>query len=1123
MSDLSKYLSTISPEKLALLSKKVGEKSTKTPKKQVIARRNQFDELPLSFAQQRLWFLAQLEPDNPFYNQPIALRLSGKLQISVLKQSLEAIVKRHEILRTNFVIVEGKATQIINRAEELLLPVVNLEKLDPIAQEQEIHNLARQEAQRSFNLEQDSLLRVTLLQLEKTEHIVLFTTHHIVCDEWSIAILIKEIATLYEAFLEGKPSPLPELPIQYADFAVWQREWLTGEVLSAQLNYWHKQLQNVPLLNLPTDYSRGAITTYKGASRSFEMSESLTAAMRAISHQEGVTLFMTLQAAFAVLLYRYSHQEDIIVGTPIANRNRAETEGLIGFFVNTLVLRTNLEGNPSFTELLQRVREVTLEAYTNQDIPFEQLVEELKVERHLNRNPLFDVMFTLENGKGEELKLPGLSLSYLSQETNTAIFDLTLSISETETGLAGEIEYSTDLFDESTSARMLNHFQVLLEALATEPEQRLSQLPLLTTKEQQQLLVEWNNTEAEYPQDRCIHQLFEEQVEKTPDAVAVAFEDQQLTYRELNNKANQLARYLQQLGVKTEVKVGIYLERSLEMSLAILGVLKAGGAYIPIDPIYPTERVATIVEDAQMGLILSQSGLEIESLANQSKWIILDRSSHIIAQQSSDRCLNAIDSQNLAYVIYTSGSTGKPKGVAVTHQALVNYTLDIAKQFELQACDRVLQFASLGFDVVVEELFPAWISGATVVLPGNTELLSCREFQQLIEREQLTGFELPTAYWHQWVSELCHCQQKIPKCVRLVIVGGERISSERLKQWQQFSTPLVHVYGLTETTVTSTLYFLSSDAQQLEDKRELPIGRAIANTQIYLLDSHLQPVPIGVAGEIYIGGVGIARGYLSRPELTAERFIPHPFSQEPGARLYKTGDLAKYREDGTIEYIGRIDHQVKLRGFRIELGEIESVLSQLLEVRDCVVIDREDVPGQKRLVAYLVTENSQQLAIAQLRSYLKKQLPDYMIPSAFVELETLPLTSNGKIDRIALPQPDSTRLEPEETFVAPRSPLEEAIAKIWCQLLNIERVSIHDNFFDLGGHSLIATQVVSRLRDTFDVEIPLRSIFESPTIAELAIAIVQSQIEQMDSEEKAKFLAQMKDISEEEIESMLAS
>jgi amino acid adenylation domain-containing protein/thioester reductase-like protein len=1091
MSNLSKYLSTISPNKLALLSKQIESKSTKTPTKQVIARRNQSDEVPLSFAQQRLWFLAQLEPENPFYNQPTALKLHGELNIAVLKQSLTELIRRHEPLRTTFSSnLEGKTKQIIHPPREVVLPTVNLEQLNPSQQEQQIKQLASLEAQKVFNLEQDQPLRVTLLKLSPSEHIIFFTTHHIITDEWSIGILVKEISTLYQAYLEEKTSPLPELAIQYADFALWQREWLTGEVVATQLNYWQQQLESIPRLDLPTDYLRPVNTTYQGASHTFDLSPSLSTGIKALAQSQGTTLFMTLLAAFKLLLSRYSGQEDIPIGTPIANRNRAEIEGLIGFFVNTLVLRTNLEGNLSFTELLQRVKEITLGAYTHQDIPFEQLVEELKVERNLNRNPLFDVMFTIEQVKGEELSLPGLSLSYLDAETNKVVCDLTLSIAESEAGLVGAIEYSTELFQASTIERMVAHFQVLLEAIISNPEVKLSEIPLLTSTEREQLLVEWNDTKVEYPQEQCIHELFEEQVEKTPDAVALVYEDQYLTYRELNNRANQLAHYLQQEhGVQAEVLVGICVERSLEMTVAILAILKSGGAYIPIDPNYPTQRITEIIEDAGIEILLIQQQLETK-LNLQAKTSLqllsLDSSWSDIANQSTDDCHSQVSSANLAYVIYTSGSTGKPKGVAVTHTALVNYTLEIAQQFELEETDRVLQFASVGFDVVVEELFPTWITGATVVLLENNQLISCSEFQQVIGKEQLTVFELPTAYWHQWVLELASNQEQVADCVRLVIVGGERISGERFKQWQQLSTPLIHVYGLTETTVTSTLHKFNRATEELEAGRELPIGKPIGNTEIYLLDNQLQPVPVGVSGEIYIGGAGIARGYLNLPELTADRFIPNPFSTKSTSRLYKTGDKGRYLENGEIEYIGRIDHQVKLRGFRIELGEIEAALNQNLVVANSVVIVREDLPGNQQLVAYLTAKAEQKIEIAQLRSYLAEKLPGYMIPSAFVELEALPLTPNGKIDRKALPVPDSSQLVVDTEYVAPTTSLEKMLVGIWQEILGIKQAGINDNFFELGGHSLLLTQLIGKLKHAFQIELPLRILYESPTVASLA-------------------------------------
>jgi amino acid adenylation domain-containing protein/thioester reductase-like protein len=1085
MSSLSERIANLSPEKRELLLKRLEKKQENIIPNTIECQKRNINIFPLSFAQNRMWFLDRIEQENSAYNISTALRLTGILNVTTLKKCLEEIVRRHEILRTTFAVVEEKPVQIINNCFEFPFAIADLQSLPEVAKQKEVLMLAKEEAKKVFDLQNDKLLRISLIQLSSQENVVLFTMHHIVSDGWSLGILIKEVATLYQAFLEGKPSPLPELPIQYADFAVWQREWLTGEVLSTQLDYWHKQLQNIPLLNFPTDYPRPAITTYKGATQSFQLSESLTTAIKALSRQEGVTLFMTLLAAFKALLSRYSHQNDIVVGTPIANRNRAEIEGLIGFFVNTLVLRTNLDGNPSFTELIKRVREVTLGAYTHQDIPFEHLVEVMKVERHLNRHPLFDVMFTLENDSTEELKLPELTLSSLAEERKTAIFDITLSMTETEQGLAGDIEYSTDLFNENTIKRMVEHFQVLLEAIVTNPKQKVSQLPLLTAVEQYQLLREWNNTETKYPQDKCIHQLFEEQAEKTPDRIAVVFEEQQLTYRELNNRANQLAYYLQKQGIKPEKTVGICVNRSLEMAVAILGVLKAGGAYVPIDPTYPRDRITDILEDAGVEILLTQQHLKAE-FQSRIQLVTLDSNWSDIERESTENYLSHATSENLAYIIYTSGSTGKPKGVAVTHKALVNYTLNITEQFKLHNTDRVLQFASIGFDVVVEELFPTWIIGATVVLLENHQLISCSEFQQLIAKQQLTVFELPTAYWHQWVSELSQSQATVPSCVRLVIVGGERISPERLKQWQQFSTPLLHVYGLTETTVTSTVYCLNSDAEPVKDGVELAIGRPIANTQIYILDSYLQPVPVGVVGEIYIGGEGIARGYLNRAQLTAERFIPNLFSHAPGERLYKTGDLAKYRDDGRIEYIGRIDYQVKLRGFRIELGEIESTLNRHPAIATSIVILREDLPGDRSLVAYVTLESEQIIEVSELRRFIESKLPKYMVPNAFVMLNSLPLTPNGKIDRKALPTPDPTQLVSNTKYIAPTTSLEKMLAEIWQEILGIERVGVDDNFFELGGHSLLLTQLISKLKHSFQVELPLRILYESPTIASLA-------------------------------------
>jgi amino acid adenylation domain-containing protein len=1094
MSDLNQRIAQLSPEKRELLLQRLNQKKAKIAPSQIQRQSRDSNFFPLSFAQQRLWFLSQLEPNNPFYNQPTALRLTGQLNIAILEQSLKEIIRRHETLRTTFAIVNGQPVQVINPAVDLTLSVVDLKSLSTVAQEQEVQKLAKQEAQQPFNLEQGPLLRATILQLSPVEHIVLFTTHHIVSDGWSVGILVQEVATLYEALANNKPLPLAELPIQYADFAVWQRQYLTAEVIETQLSYWRNHLGNAPpLLDLPTDYPRPAIVTYKGATQSFLLSKSLTKALKALSQQEGVTLFMTLLAAFKVLLHRYSQQNDIVVGTPIANRNRAEIEGLIGFFVNTLVLRTNLAGNPSFRQLLRRIREVTLGAYAHQDLPFEQLVEELQPERHLNRNPLFDVMFALQNAPAQELRLPGLTLSSLSEENQAAIFDLTLSMTETEQGLLGEIEYSTDLFDSSTIERMVGHFQVLLAAIVAEPEQCLSDLPLLTPVEEHQLLVEWNDTKAEYPIDKCIHELFEATVERTPDAVAVVFEDQQLTYRELNVKANQLAHYLRSLGVKTEEIVGICVERSLEMAIAILGVLKAGGAYVPLDPAYPPQRLAYMFSDASVSVMVTQNNLLTKLSEYQEKLICLDTDWEKISGESQENPVIGVQANNLAYVIYTSGSTGKPKGVMIEHQSLVNLAAATTVKYKMGAGDRILQFASISFDVAAEEIYSCFICGGTLVLRTDEILASVSMFMENCRNRQITVLDLPTAYWHLIVSELANGNLTLPESLRLVIIGGESALPEKVAIWQKQVgnyPQLINAYGPTEATVNATCCNLSTTEV---NGQEVPIGYPISNVQVYLLDQYLQLVPVGVPGEIYIGGAGLARGYLNSPELTEQKFIANPL--KTGTKLYQTGDLGRYRPDGTLEFIGRIDEQVKVRGFRIELGEIESILVQHPTVCSSVVVLREDEPGSKRLVAYIVAQPEQLLIIDQLRRFLENKLPNYMVPSAFVVLEALPLTPNGKVDRRALPVPDHTQLIQQSNFIAASTPIEQMLVGIWAEVLGIKKLGVHNNFFDLGGHSLLATQLISRIRQILHLELPLRCLFEAPTIAELA-SVIQTMVMQ---------------------------
>nr|AAZ03552.1 McnC [Microcystis sp. NIVA-CYA 172/5] len=1052
-----------------------------------ILPRTKDTELPLSFAQQRLWFLDQLQPNSALYNIPMVLHFRGNLNQKALEQSLREICNRHEVLRTNFVTIDGQPTQIIQTTRETI-SVVDLQDLPIHEQEEKTEQLKQKQATQTFDLAKESLIRITLVVLSETEHLLLVCMHHIISDGWSIEVFIHELTSLYNAYTQNHPANLAPLPIQYADFAVWQKQWLQGDVLQTQLNYWQNQLTAAPpLLSLPTDHPRPAVQSFVGTRQEFSLSPKLSQALNELSRQQGVTLFMTLLAAFDALLYRYTGSSDILVGTPIANRNRGEIEGLIGFFVNTLVMRTDVSDNPSFSQLLTRVREVTMDAYAHQDLPFEMLVEALQPERDLSHTPLFQVAFVLQNTPKSEIAMTGLTVTDLPPENTTAKFDLTLAMVNTDDGLKGVWEYNTDLFESSTIERLSGHFLNLLGGIAANPQARISQLPLLTESETNQLLIEWNNTQVDYPEYKCIHQLFEEQVKRTPDAVAVVCSQQQLTYNELNCRANQLAHYLRKLGVKPDELVGICLERSLDMIVGLLGILKAGGAYLPLDPDYPSERLQFAIADAQLSLLLTQEGLIDKLPEHQARLILLDRFTEEINQNSQDNLTGVVTANNLANLIYTSGSTGKPKGVMVEHRGLFNLAQAQIKTFNLQSNSRLLQFASLNFDASIWEIIMAIGAGATLYLDTKDALMPGLPLMERLKDYGITHVTLPPSALAALPLE------EIPE-LQTIIVAGEACSEELIKQWAT-GRNFFNAYGPTETSVCATV------EKWTDETLKVTIGRPIANTQIYILDSHLQPVPIGVPGELHIGGMGLARGYLNRPELTQEKFIPNPFEKdevipptplnkggnEP-SKLYKTGDLGRYLPDGKIEYLGRIDNQVKLRGFRIELGEIEALLNQNEAVQSSCVIVREDNLGDKRLVAYVVPQPEINLTINEIRQFLRAKLPDYMVPTAFVLLDTFPLTPNGKIDRRALPVPD---LQRQGEYIAPRNPIEEKMAQIWGEVLKLKRVSIEDNFFELGGHSLLATQVISRLQETFEIVVPLRYLFESPTIAQLSGVILK--------------------------------
>ncbi|HEY0739193.1 MAG TPA: amino acid adenylation domain-containing protein, partial [Herpetosiphonaceae bacterium] len=1061
-----------------------------------------------SFAQQRLWFLDQLAPGMTAYNLPSAVRLSGCLDLPALEQSLDAIIRRHEAIRTTFATVDGQLVQVVApepaQPADALLPLVDLRHLPGPERDAEIRRLAMEEARRPFDLEHGPLLRAGLLRVDDDEHVLLLTMHHIISDGWSLGVLVRELVALYSSFAAGQASPLAPLPIQYADYAMWQREWLTGEVLEAQLDYWRQQLDpagsGTPTLDLPTDWPRPAVQSFRGARCPFTIDRSLTDALNRLSRHEGATLFMTLLATFNVLLARYTHQSDIVVGSPIANRTQDDLEGLIGFFANTLALRTDLSGQPSFRDLLGRVRETALGAYAHQELPFELLVEELQPQRDLSRNPLFQAMFVLQNAPIAVLEAPDLVLQPLTFERDIALFDISLVMEETPAGLRGVFEYATDLFEATTIERMIGQFQQLLVQIAADAEQRVWSLPLLTAAEQQ-AIDDWNATVAEFSADRCVHDLFVEQAARTPDAIAVVADNQNYTYAELDRRANRLAHDLRAIGVGPEVRVGVCMERSLDLIVALLGVLKAGGAYVPIDLGYPQERTQFILADAAIAVVLTQTRLQDSLPALAIPVVCVDRD---LPQHPDTPPEVAVDPDNLAYIIYTSGSTGQPKGVAVPHRSLVNHNLAVAKEYVLEASDRVLQFSSPSFDVAAEEIYPCWLSGATLVLCPDACRASLIDFLAFVERERLTLVNLPTSFWHEWVAALTYASSPLPESLRLVIVGSEATLPDRVAEWLRLvgdRVGWINAYGLTETTITSTIY--APDFGRISSSlANVPIGRPIANTQIHLLDRYLRPVPIGAPGELCIAGLGLTRGYLDRPDLTAERFVPNPFASEPGTRLYRTGDLARFLADGSLLLMGRIDQQVKLRGFRIELGEIEAALAQHPGVREAIVVARDDAPGEKRLVAYVVengeprTENLGDdsdgsrsakghpvLGSAELREHLGARLPAYMVPSAFVVLDALPQTPNGKIDRRALPKPDEERQQ--HTFVAPRTPVEQTLAAIWSAVLGVQQLGIHDNFFALGGDSILSIQIIARAHQA-GIHLHPRQLFQHQTIAELA-------------------------------------
>ena len=1056
----------LSPAKQALLARLRRGALTVAPVADAIRPRGDGGPAPLSPAQQRLWFLQRLEPESAAFNIANTLRLRGPLDVDALDRAFAEVVQRHQVLRTVFPLRDGEPVQEVQPAPASLLRVEDAADADPRA---EIRRRVGEEAARTFDLEQGPLFRATLVRLGADDHLLLVTMHHAVSDGWSLGILYREMAALYAALTRGEPSPLPPLRIQYADFAEWQREHLAGPAVERQLEYWRGALAGAPaLLELPLDRPRPAVQSSRGAALRVALDAELKRRLADLARAEGATLFMALMAGWAALLGRWARQEDVVVGTPLAGRTREETEPLIGFFVNTLAVRTDLRGDPTFRELLARVREATVGAFANQDVPFERLVEALQVPRALSHAPVYQAMLTLQNAFGAPLSLPGLTVERLGAQVTTAAQELSLALEDGEE-LVGMIQYATDLFDRDTVARLAVHLRRLLAAAAADPDRRLSALPLMDGEERERVISAWNATDAPYAAVP-VHALVQAQAERTPDAVAVACADEALTYAELETRANRLARHLLRLGVRRADRVSISMERSPALLVAMLAVWKVGAAYVPVDPAYPEERRAGMLADCGAALVLADA-VSVDGLPRSDARVVtvdrLDLSAGDASSPSAD-----VDADDLAYVIYTSGSTGRPKGVMVPHRGVANFLASMAREPGIGPDDVLVAVTSLSFDIAVLELLLPLTCGARIVIATREEALDAGRLARLLDGSGATVMQATPATWRMLLQSGWAGKPDLA-----ILSGGEALAPDLARELLPRGRALWNLYGPTETTIWSAVH-------RVESTESIPLGHAIANTRLYVLDPSLRPCPPGVPGELFIGGEGVVRGYLDRPALTAGRFVPDPFSAAPGARFYRTGDLVRRKADGALEFLGRTDFQVKVRGFRIELGEIEAALAEHPSIREAVVTVREDAPGDARIVAYLVADGPAP-APEQLRRALSRRLPDHMLPSAWVTLDALPLTPNGKVDRRALPAPEARKMDAAR-HVPARTPAEVRIAGFWREVLGLEQVGVDDNFFEIGGHSLLLAKVHARLAASFPREVTMLDLFRHPTVRALA-------------------------------------
>lgn len=1068
-----------------LLDRLLGQRGVATAAVPRIPRRPAGSPPPLSFAQQRLWFLHRLDPGSTAYNVPLTVPFPGGVDAPTLARTLNEIARRHEVLRTSFALADGQPVQCVAPLAAVPLPVTDLRSVPVDQRPEAAGRLAREEAGRPFDLATGPVWRARLLHLTDTQSVLLLTLHHIVADAWSLEVLAREMTLLYEAYLAGRPSPLPELAVQYADFAVWQRAWLAGERLEQQLGYWRERLEAVPVPELPTDRPRPAVATHRGALHRFAVPAPLAATLRGLAQAEGVTLFMLLVAVFKILLHRYSGQPDVLVGTPIAGRVRAELEPLIGFFVNTLVLRTSLAGHPTFRQALERVRAAALGAYAHQDLPFEELVEALQPERDLSRNPLFQVMFQVLNAPAARPAPEPAATPWVEPTLDSAKFDLAVTLRDAPDRLEGLIEYNADLFEADSMARLARHYVNLATALARDPTARIGTVDFLDPAERHRLLAEWNATAVEHPPEPCLHRWIERQAALRPDAVAVVGEGPSLTYRELDERANRLARHLQVVGLTRDGTAAVCLERSPDLVVSILAILKAGGAYVPLDPEYPRERLAHMLEDSQaMAVVCNTASVGV--LPPTTRPIVrLDRDAPSIGGQSPTPPDVALDAENLAYVLYTSGSTGKPKGVMVPHRAIANHMHWIVNRFGMTERDAVLQKTPLSFDASVWELFAPLMTGGRLVLARQGGHKDSTHLEQAIQAHQVTILQLVPS---QLRLLLEHLDPARCASLRLVFCGGEPLAAELCQRFQQCLRAELHnLYGPTEATIDAT----SWSCQGVTAKSPVLIGRPIDNLRAYVLDAYGQLAPPGAPGLLYLGGRGLARGYRNQPALTAERFVPDPFSGEPGSRLYCTGDRVRHRPSGDLEYLGRADAQVKLRGYRIELREIERVLESHPTVRQAVVVVRRAPDTEPRLAAYVVFKPGTPPTADDLRVHLRRFLPDYMLPASLTPLDRMPLTPNGKLDGRALPDPEAGAGLRRADWVPPQEPLEREIAEVWQAVLGVEAVGLHDNFFDLGGHSLLLVQVQHRLQNRLRCDLPLLDLFRYPSVKLLAARLAE--------------------------------